>query len=194
MSTINLKVGRTYVDTEGNLVTITEMDGTRLHPFFGGNGRSYTKEGLWYFNDTGHPRNLVTDLGVLRPGEVSPGLEKAGEVDPNGISQNTPGAKNDAGKLLPRLVLGEFAHALEEVTRIGTAGARKYTPRGWLSVPDGEDRYREAAGRHQLAVDKGLDWDNGDGGTGRLHKGQVIWNLLAELELELRRGKYGEQA
>jgi len=120
-------------------------------------------------------------------------LTGGAEADPNGIPQNAPGAKNDAGKLLPDLVLGEFAHALEEVVRVGTIGARKYTPRGWLEVPDGQARYREAAGRHKLALQKGAVWDDGEGGTRRLHKGQVIWNLLAELELEIREGKYKER-
>lgn len=112
---------------------------------------------------------------------------KADEADPNGISQNAPGAKLDAGKLLPRLVLGEFARALEAVAEVGTVGARKYTPRGWLEVPNGQDRYAEAAMRHQIAVWKGKRLDDGVGGTGKLHKAQVLWNLLAELELELRR-------
>lgn len=110
----------------------------------------------------------------------------AQELDPNGLSLNQAGAKADAGKLLPRLVLGEFARALTEVVRIGTFGARKYSPRGWLSVPNGRERYAEAADRHQLEVNKGNLIDDGEGGTGGLHKAQVIWNLLAELELELR--------
>lgn len=116
-------------------------------------------------------------------------LAMAQEADPTGRAQNAPGAKMDAGKLLPRLVLGEFAHALEAVAEVGTVGARKYTPKGWLSVPNGEERYAEAAMRHQLEVWKGNPVDNGPGGTGKLHKAQVIWNLLAELELELRNAK-----
>lgn len=109
-----------------------------------------------------------------------------GEADPNGLHLNQAGAKADSGKLLPRLVLGEFARALTEVVRIGTYGARKYSPRGWLSVPNGRERYAEAADRHQLEVNKGNRLDDGPGGTGGMHKAQVIWNLLAELELELR--------
>lgn len=108
------------------------------------------------------------------------------EFDPNGVAANAPGSKLDAGKLLPRLVLGEFSRALTEVVRIGTFGARKYTPRGWIEVPNGRERYAEAADRHQLQVNQGIRVDDGPGGTGGLHKAQVIWNLLAELELELR--------
>lgn len=108
------------------------------------------------------------------------------EATPDGIDMNKAGAKADAGKLLPRLVLGEFARALEQVVEVGTKGARKYTPRGWLKVKNGRDRYAEAADRHQLAVNKGIVYDDGEGGTGCYHKAQVIWNLLAEFELELR--------
>ena len=38
-----------------------------------------------------------------------------------------------------------------------------------------------------LAVGRGEKIDDGPGGTGCLHKAQMIWNLLASLELELRR-------
>lgn len=110
-----------------------------------------------------------------------------GELDPSGISASTPGAKLDAGKLLPNLVIGEFSRALEAVARVGTKGARKYTARGWISVDNGEERYAEAAMRHQLKVWQGEDLDDGPGGTGELHEAQVIWNKLAALELRLRR-------
>lgn len=136
------------------------------------------------------PGMFEPDSGAGRTKAVylSPKPAPAGEeADPNGISANAPGAKLDAGKPLPRLVLGEFARALEAVARVGTIGARKYTPRGWLEVPNGEERYAEAALRHQLAVWKGQARDDGTGGTGEKHKAQVIWNLLAELELEERR-------
>lgn len=109
-----------------------------------------------------------------------------GEQDPTGRSQHEPGAKVDAGKPRPALVLGEFARALSEVVKIGSIGAAKYTPRGWLSVPNGQERYADAAFRHQLEVWQGRKLDDGPGGTGGRHKAQVIWNLLAELELELR--------
>jgi hypothetical protein len=117
-----------------------------------------------------------------------------GEADPSGVSANTPGAKLDSGKLRPRLVLGEFSRALTEVVKVGTKGAEKYSPRGWLSVPNGRERYAEAADRHQLKVNQGVTFDDGPGGTGERHKAQVIWNLLAELELELREAENGSPA
>lgn len=105
------------------------------------------------------------------------------ERDPNGIDQHAPGAKLDDGKILPWLVLGEFSHALTAVVDVGTKGARKYSPRGWVKVKDGQARYMEAFGRHLLALGRGEQIDQE---TGCLHKAQAIWNLMASLELELR--------
>jgi len=108
------------------------------------------------------------------------------EADPHGIDAHVPGAKLDAGKVLPWLCLSGFSRAIHEVAEVTTAGARKYTPNGWISVPNGVDRYMEGFGRHMLEVGKGRVFDDGPGGTGRRHKAQMIWNLLASLELELR--------
>lgn len=113
----------------------------------------------------------------------APEWAKTQEADPHGIDQHAPGAKLDAGKVMPWLMMSGFANALMAVADVTTAGARKYTPNGWASVPDGEQRYMEAFGRHMLALARGeaLDAD-----TGCLHKAQMVWNLLASLELELR--------
>ena len=108
------------------------------------------------------------------------------EFDPSGKSPHSPGAKLDAGKLKPFLVLSEFANALEKVTEVGTKGAEKYTERGWVSVENGISRYKEASGRHQLKEWQGevIDTD-----TSCEHEAQVIWNLLASYELKLRKRK-----
>lgn len=108
---------------------------------------------------------------------------QCGESDPDGLEAHTPGAKLDAGKLRPWLFFSGFANALEAVADVTTKGAIKYSPNGWASVADGEERYMEAHGRHQLALGKGERVDND---TKCLHKAQMIWNLLASLELELR--------
>lgn len=107
------------------------------------------------------------------------------EKDPSGRSLNTPGAKADAGKLRPWLVLGAFSHALEEVAKVGTAGAKKYTPNGWKTVPDAEDRYMEAFMRHLLELGKGNEIDDGPNGVYTHHIANMIWNLCAVLELKL---------
>jgi hypothetical protein len=111
------------------------------------------------------------------------------ESDPRGLAPNLPGAKLDAGKLLPWLFFSGFSRALEEVAKVTTIGATKYTPNGWASVENGEDRYMEAFMRHALALGRGEKLDEGVGGTGCYHKAQMAWNLLASLELELRNEK-----
>ncbi len=110
------------------------------------------------------------------------------ETDPNGIDQNSPGAKVDAGKMRTWLMFKDFSSALEEVAKVTTVGANKYTPGGWLSVPNGEERYMDAFARHAISYGKGERVDDGPGGTNCLHLAQMIWNLLAVLELEQRRG------
>jgi hypothetical protein len=111
------------------------------------------------------------------------------EMDPSGKSLNSPGTKADAGKDLPWLFQTGFANALAEVVKVTTLGARKYTPNGWASVPNGIERYMEGFARHASYLAKGETFDNGPGGIGTYHKSQMIWNLLASLELELRGNK-----
>lgn len=105
------------------------------------------------------------------------------ECDPSGIPQNMPGAKLDSGKMLPWLFLSGFPRALSEVIKVTTFGAKKYSANGWVYVEDGSYRYMEAFGRHLMAFAQGeiIDKD-----SQCLHKSQMVWNLLASLELELR--------
>lgn len=104
------------------------------------------------------------------------------ESDPSGISLNTPGAKADAGKLRPSLVLGGFAKALEAVVLVGTKGAAKYTDNGWKEVPNGFARYSDAQGRHELKRNKG---ETHDADSGDLHLAAEAWNALAKLQFYL---------
>lgn len=104
------------------------------------------------------------------------------EQDPTGRSAHEPGAKLDAGKPRPALVLGGFSRALEAVTEVGTFGARKYTPNGWRSVPNGVERYSEAMLRHWLKETQGIELDPGSNLT---HAAHLAWNALARLELML---------
>lgn len=108
------------------------------------------------------------------------------EKDPNGKNLNSPGAKADAGKNRVWLFFSGFSNALEEVAKVTTLGAQKYTPNGWVSVEDGIERYMDAFARHAIALGKGQKLDNGPNGIGTYHKAQMIWNLLASFELELR--------
>ena len=156
------------------------------------------------------------------------------ERDPSGLDPHTPGAKLDAGKSRPVLVLGAFAPALTNVmyprikgssssadrkldelvllaasmrdgsgvcariheeladnpavkllaaVDVGTYGAAKYSPDGWLSVPDGKRRYAEAAVRHRL---KELAGEELDPESGLPHAAHYLWNLLAYETLHLQ--------
>ncbi len=105
------------------------------------------------------------------------------EKDPSGKNPHSPGAKLDAGKLRVNLVLGDFAHALEAVVEVGTFGANKYSPSGWLSVEDAEERYADAAGRHWLKMAQGEEIDPD---SGLPHLAHYAWNILAGLELTMR--------
>lgn len=105
------------------------------------------------------------------------------EADPNGIDQHAPGAKLDAGKLRPALVLDGFANALEAVVKVGTDGAAKYTDNGWKEVANGFARYSDAEGRHRLKRGKG---ETHDKDSGSLHLAHEAWNALAKLELYLK--------
>lgn len=106
-----------------------------------------------------------------------------GEADPTGRDPHAPGAKLDAGKLRPTLVIRDMARALEAVIKVATDGANKYTPGGWLEVPNASERYEDADLRHMLKRFKGeaVDTDSKS-----LHLAHNAWNALAKLELHLR--------
>lgn len=105
------------------------------------------------------------------------------EADPTGRDQHTSGAKLDAGKVRPALVLGGFARALLEVSKVGTFGATKYTDNGWMEVPNGESRYDDAKLRHWLSEKAGKPLDPD---THLIHAAHEAWNALARLDLILR--------
>ena len=107
------------------------------------------------------------------------------EKDPHGTDPHTPGAKLDAGKPRVGLMLRGFSLALMEVAKVTTVGAEKYSPNGWMEVPDGIDRYDDAKARHML---EGAT-ETYDDDTGTLHMAQEAWNALAKLELCLRKQK-----
>ncbi|WP_421991669.1 dATP/dGTP diphosphohydrolase domain-containing protein [Roseococcus sp.] len=119
---------------------------------------------------------------VDRHGVWTPVPDNA-ERDPTGRDAHAPGAKLDAGKMRPSLVLGGFSRALAEVTKVGTYGANKYSDNGWMEVPNGLARYSDAQLRHQLSEMSG---ERCDKDTGLLHAAHAAWNALARLELLVR--------
>lgn len=111
------------------------------------------------------------------------------EADPTGKSQHEPGAKLDAGKPMMSLVLGGFAKALVEVAKVGTFGAKKYTPNGWKTVPNAIERYGDAGLRHRFYE---LAGETHDPETKLLHAAHEAWNALARLEKLLEEQKTAE--
>ena len=108
------------------------------------------------------------------------------EQDPTGKDPHTPGAKLDAGKNRLGLVFGGFCLALEDVGRVGTYGANKYSDHGWATVPNGVERYTDAMYRHLLAESFGEAVDDE---SQLLHAAHAAWNALARLELLIRNPK-----
>jgi len=97
---------------------------------------------------------------------------------------HVPGAKDDTGKPPIGLVLESFPRALTEVAKVAGFGAKKYTRGGFISVPDGINRYEDALGRHTLGqfIDGDLDEE-----SGLYHAAHRAWCALAVLELKLRK-------
>lgn len=104
------------------------------------------------------------------------------ESDPHGESPHESGAKLDAGKNRLGLVLGGFSRALQEVGKVGTHGANKYTDNGWIDVPNGHERYTDAMLRHWIEEAAGVSCDKD---TNLAHAAHLAWNALARLELAL---------
>lgn len=111
------------------------------------------------------------------------------ELDPTGRKPSDKGAKVDAGKPRMDLVLGSFADALVEVSKVGTFGASKYTDNGWIEVPNGIQRYSDALLRHYFYEKAGQEVDSD---SELLHASHLAWNALARLSLILKEKKGGK--
>ena len=107
---------------------------------------------------------------------------KTPEIDPKGLTADQPGAKFDAGKVRPSLILNDMPRAMLAVSEVGTYGANKYSEGGWLEVEGGIDRYTDAMDRHRLK--EGLESHDAD--SELLHAAHLAWNALARLELMLK--------
>jgi hypothetical protein len=122
----------------------------------------------------------------LNPKDFLPLIGKSSEeTDPTGKNPHEPGAKLDSGKpSVYRGLLDYFPRACTAVAEVSSVGAKKYTWKGWETVPDGFSRYSDALARHLLAesTDGSLDKD-----TGLTHAAHTAWNALARLELLLKK-------
>ena len=113
---------------------------------------------------------------------ISKHAHVAAETDPRGLEGGDPGAKFDAGKVRPSLILTDMPRAILAVAEAATYGAAKYSEGGWKHVESGIARYTDAMDRHR--VKEGIESHDYD--SGLLHAAQVAWNALARLELMLR--------
>lgn len=100
-----------------------------------------------------------------------------------GADLHAPGAKDDSAKIDPTLILDSMPRALMAVAEVGTFGANKYSRDGWLSVPNGEQRYAAAQDRHRFLRCSG-EYVDSDSQLPHLY--HEAWNALAKLELHLR--------
>ena len=90
------------------------------------------------------------------------------------------GTKLDSDKVKPSLLLDDMPLAIHEILKVLQFGAKKYSEGNWLKVPNGINRYRNAADRHRLAIDK-LDDE-----SGLLHLAHEATSVLMLLELKLK--------
>lgn len=185
MLTLPIVVGKKYVRRDGAVVEArkarsnTDLTyayvGKKAEATLNGDDYVYTDTGKVWSEESGgeHSNDLVADHIEF----------SAVEADPNGLHPNSPGAKLDAGKVRPSLVLGGFARALWEVSKVGTYGATKYTDNGWMEVVDGDKRYDDAKMRHWLKEKMGEKCDKD---TNLTHLAHEAWNALARLDLYIR--------
>ncbi len=88
------------------------------------------------------------------------------------------GVKDDQGKLRWDLMPWKAAEGLIKVL---TFGAKKYSPNGWRTVPQAEERYTAALLRHLAAMQQGEVYDPE---SGLRHVDHCLCNIafLAELK------------
>ena len=92
----------------------------------------------------------------------------------------TEGLKNDFkdGKLRWDLLPLE---EIEDIVKVDTEGAKKYSDNSWQNLDNGYQRYKAALLRHLVEYEKGTKIDED---TGCQHLAQVAWNAIALLWLD----------
>lgn len=109
------------------------------------------------------------------------------------IPEGLIGQKFSQGKLpIYTVLFKQFPNAIKEVVKCSLSGHNKYilTDEDWQNfrrVPDPVNEYRNASIRH--AMETGINEDMREFGE-CTHEAQVIWNLLAALEIELSQKKF----
>lgn len=96
-----------------------------------------------------------------------------------------PGRKDDAGKAQLRLLPWE---ALAEVAAVLEYGVKKYSEGNWKQVPDGRNRYLDAALRHLGALAAGQELDPESGLHHAAHAACSVLFLLHFVKVRASRG------
>lgn len=114
------------------------------------------------------------------PGRWANGAGVVYQPAPRAVSADM---KFDAGKPRWSLLMRGFAQSLAALVRVLTFGANKYAAHSWRTVPNGEERYRDALYRHLAAIEAG---EKCDPESGESHYAHAAFNILALHELELQ--------
>ena len=69
---------------------------------------------------------------------------------------------------------------LEDVVKVYTFGAQKYTPNSWRGLPDGMQRYKAALLRHLVSFENGEEFDKESQLPALAH---MAWNAIAMLAI-----------
>lgn len=111
-------------------------------------------------------------------------IDYESSLDKSGKMKKEIGLKNDKKdnkirwELLPLDIINEIA-------KVYTKGAEKYSDNNWKLLGNGYERYKGALLRHLAANDKNpIDEE-----TGCYHLAQVAWNAIAMLWFKLNQGK-----
>lgn len=100
----------------------------------------------------------------------------------------TTGMKYDGGKPRPGLLFKYAMAGIRGVIAVLEFGAKKYAPGSWVTVPEGEERYFEAAQRHFMDIQEhGLD--HLDHESGLLSLDHLLCDLLFVRQLVANRPK-----
>lgn len=98
------------------------------------------------------------------------------------------GTKYDQDKLRLAEMIIDFAPELQELCKVWTFGANKYSKSNWKLVENGCDRYSNALIRHLVAEDECLFDDE----SKLLHAAHIAFNALARMHFILHTLKYGK--
>lgn len=103
------------------------------------------------------------------------------------LTDDGTGKKYDSGKSMVGALCRVFPHALLAIGLCIEFGTHKYPdPKNWQKVDGAFERYQDSIMRHYL---KFLAGQEKDSETSLNHLSHMAWNVLAVLELYLRKHK-----